>query len=84
MALTDNMTMPVAPVYGGGNMGFGGDSGWWLILLFLFAFGGGWGGGYGGNAPYVANDVQRGFDQSAVMNGITGLNSAVTSGFATS
>lgn len=31
--------------------GFGGDGGWWLILLFLFAFNGGWNnGGYGGGA----------------------------------
>ena len=87
MALTDNnMTMPVAPLYGGGNgFGFGGDNGWWLILLFLFAFNGGWGGGFGGgNAmPYVVNnDVQRGFDQSAIMGGINGLTTAVTNGFA--
>ena len=79
--MTDNITMPVTPM---SNGGFGGDNGWWLILLFLFAFGGGWGNGFGGGgAPYVANDVQRGFDQSAVMTGITGLNNAVTSGFAT-
>lgn len=87
MALTDNeMVMPVAPAYGGGN-GFGnfGGDGWWLILLFLFAFNGGWGGGFGGgNAmPYVVNnDVQRGFDQSAIMGGLNGLTTAVTNGFA--
>ena len=73
---------------GGGNNGFGfGGDGWWLILLFLFAFNGGWGngGGYGGGGamPYVVNnDVQRGFDQSAIMNGLNGLSTAVTSGFA--
>ena len=87
MALTNNdMVMPVAPAYGGSNgFGFGGDNGWWLILLFLFAFNGGWGGGFGGgNAmPYVVNnDVQRGFDQSAIMGGLNGLTTAVTSGFA--
>ena len=55
MALTENggsdMVMPVAPMYGGGNGGFGGwggDNGWWIILLFLFALGGGWGNGFGG------------------------------------
>lgn len=87
MALTDNdMVMPVAPAYAGGNNGFafGGD-GWWLILLFLFAFNGGWGGGFGGGGamPYVVNnDVQRGFDQSAIMSGLTGLNTTVANGFA--
>ena len=86
MALTDEMVMPVAPAYGGGNgFGFGNDSGWWLILLFLFAFNGGWGTGFGGGGamPYVVNnDVQRGFDQAAIMTGITGLNNTVSNGFA--
>ena len=92
MALTDNgsdFTMPVAPLYGGGNNGFGGgfaDGGaFWLLVLFLFAFNGGWGNGFGGNAmPYVVNnDVQRGFDQSAIMSSLAGINNAITSGFAT-
>lgn len=75
----------IAAVTGGGNnFGFGGD-GWWLILLFLFAFNGGWGGGYGNNAgAFVGADVQRGFDQSAIMNGLNGLTASVTSGFAAS
>lgn len=72
-----------------GGMGFGGENGWWLILLFLFAMNGGWGNGYGngGYAPWMFgqmntnNDVQRGFDQNAVMTGITGLNNAVNAGF---
>jgi len=86
-----NMVMPVSPMYGGyggnGGFGFGGDGSWWVIL-FLFAMMGGWGngfGGFGGNgaAPFMManNDVQRGFDQSAVMSGINGLSNAVTTGF---
>lgn len=89
MALTNNdMVMPVAPAYGGGggfSNGFGDGGAFWLLVLFLFAFNGGWGGGFGGgNAmPYVVNnDVQRGFDQSAIMGGLNGLTTAVTSGFA--
>lgn len=90
------IVMPVSPYNGGyGNGGFGfGDmgSGWWIILLLL-CLGGGWGNGFGGfgggNAfPWMmagqANtntDVQRGFDQSALMTGITGVSNAVTSGF---
>lgn len=90
--------MPVVPQsyngYGGnmGNgFGFGGDGAWWLLVLFLFAANGnGWGNGFGANngvMPYLMNnntnnDVQRGFDQSAVMNGINGINAAVVGGFA--
>ena len=89
----NEMVMPVAPMYGGGYGGFGGgwggDNGWWIILLFLFALGGwgnGFGGGYGGGGgmmPYVMNsttnaDVQRGFDQQAVMSGISGLQSGIS------
>lgn len=78
----------VAAVMGGnGNGGNGtwGDGSFWIIVLFLFALmGNGWGNGFGGNggAPYVATDVQRGFDQSAVMSGINGLTTAVNNGFA--
>lgn len=78
------MVMPVSPMYGGnGNgFGFGNDSGWWIILLFILLGNNGWGNNFGGGAPYmVDNSVQRGFDQSAVMNGITGVQAAVTSGF---
>ena len=86
----NEMIMPVAPMYGGGNGGFGGwggDNGWWIILLFLFALGGwgnGFGGGYGagGAMPYIMNnttnaDVQRGFDQQAVMTGISGVQNGI-------
>lgn len=74
----------------GNNGGFGnwGDGSFWIIVLFLFALMGNWGGnGFNGNGggamPYVINnDVQRGFDQSAIMNGITGLSGTMTNGFA--
>lgn len=92
----DGMVMPVAPMgySGGGNGGFGGawggDGAWWLLVLFLFAFNGnGWGNGYGGNGamPYIMNnstnaDVQRGFDQQAIMTATGNINSGITSGFA--
>ena len=87
----NDMVMPVAPMYGGGSGfggGWGGDNGWWIILLFLFALGGwgnGFGGGYGGGGamPYIMSnttnaDVQRGFDQQAVMSGISGLQSGIS------
>ena len=88
MSLVDgggtNMYMPVAPAatsYGAGGGSMWGDSLFWIIVLFLFGFmGGGFGGGYGagnGMVPFMMNntnnDVQRGFDQQAVMNGIGAL-----------
>lgn len=88
MALTDesgmNTTMLVSPTggNGGGFGGFDGNSGWWIILLFILL--GGWGNGgwgNGGGFPAINNDVQRGFDQSAVMSGINGLESSVCNGF---
>lgn len=88
--------MPVAPAYGGASGGFGNGWGSdsWLLLILILCFGGGWGGfgGFGGGAmgmdmfPYfyntqTQNDVNRGFDNAALANQITGIQSAVTSGF---
>lgn len=78
----------MAAVMRGGNgngWGFGNDGGaWWILILFLFAFtGNGWGGyGGGGGTPYVAADVQRGFDQQATSAGIAALQAQVGNGFA--
>ena len=71
----------IAAVTRGSNDGFGwgGDGAWWLIILFLFMFNGNWGNGYGNDG--VGSEVQRGFDQSAVMSGLSGINSSLTSGF---
>lgn len=71
-------TMPVAPANGYGGGFFGGDGLLWLVILMLFA-NNGWGyGGFGGGGG-VGNEVQRGFDQSAVMNGFAGVNSNLNS-----
>ena len=85
MSLIENgsgMTMPVQPIggYGGSNGIFGGDGLFWIIILFLFAFNG-WG-NWGGNGQNTGSDIQRGFDQQSVMNGINGINSAMSNGFA--
>lgn len=72
--------------------GFGGDSGAWLLIFFILILAGGWGNngwgnngnGGGGTAAYVTSDVQRGFDQSAVINGLAGIQSSLTNGFSNS
>ena len=93
---SNGMVMPVAPMYGSGDGfgGFGGDC-WWVIL-FLFALMGNWGGGFGGGfgggnnmLPYYLanntdNGVQRGFDTAAITGQLNGIQSAITTGFATS
>ena len=73
----NTMYMPVAPAYGGNDM-FGGNSAWWIIILLIF---GGWGNGWGGNGNINA-DLQRGFDQAALTNGLTNVQTSLTNGFA--
>lgn len=71
----------LAAVLGNGaNGGFGGNSAWWwIIILFLFGMNNGWGGN-GNNGGYAG--MQRGFDQSAVMNGLTSIQNSISNGFA--
>lgn len=68
---------------------FGGDGAWWLIVLFLFVFCGwgnnGWGnngngGGYVATAATQA-DIQRGFDNSAVISKLDGISNGLCDGF---
>lgn len=94
---TDNMVMPVAPMYGGYNgcngngFGWGGDWAWIILLLLLGGngWGNGFGGGYGadGVMPYLwntqtQNDVNRGFDNSGLSSQLSGIQNAITTGFA--
>ena len=75
----------IAAASGNNNNGFNGDGGW-ILLLFILILAGGWGNGYGnggGSAPaYITSDVQRGFDQSAVVNNLLGISTAINNGFA--
>ena len=74
MSLTENgannMVMPVSPMSGYGA-GYGGGDWFWIVILFLFAWtGNGWGNGMNGG---VGNEVQRGFDQQALVSGQTNI-----------
>ena len=96
---TNGMVMPVSPMYGGGYGsfgGFGGD-GWWLILLLLCGWGGGFGGGFGGWGgmmgmgmmdglglyPWLNNsqNINGGFRDQATQTQLGNLQNSVTSGF---
>ena len=59
---------------------FGGNNGWWIILLFLFC---GWGGnGWGGNGNNgVREAITSGFDFNQLENGIRGLEHGLCDGF---
>lgn len=81
----------------GNGDGMWGDSGWWIILLFLFAgwgrgFGGGFGGGYEGAPCATQADVRAAVDQQTLISKLDqqtygladstyALNNAITSGF---
>lgn len=91
MALTDEsgngMVMPVTPMYGGGNSGFGngfGGDGWWILLLFILLGNGGWGngfGGFGGNDLYPwmnqSNQINGGFRDQMINDNITSIRDGV-------
>lgn len=97
MSLTTSEMTPadIAAVTGGNGYGNGmnGD-GWWIILFLILAMGGNWGNGYGngggnggwnGAIPWVMNndnDIERGFDQMATTNALSGLQASVSNGFA--
>lgn len=70
---------------GGDGFGFGGNGAWWIIILLLFGWGRGGFGGFGaGNTcgnPATQADIASGFNNSAVLSGINGIDSALCQGF---
>ena len=70
---------------------FGRDGAWWIIILLLFGWGGrgfGFGGGYGagqggcGCSPCATQaDLAAGFNNSAVLNNLDGIENALCQGF---
>lgn len=61
--------------------GFGGDGAWWIIILFLFAFCGGWGNGGYGSAGGAANNYVLASDfatiQRQLSDGFGGVEKGV-------
>lgn len=82
----------LAAVVGGSrnNDGFGGDGNWWIILLFLCLFNGGWGnnggfgggfnGGAGGLYPWMnqAEITSDGFRDQMINSGINSIRDGVS------
>ena len=62
---------------------FGGNSGWWIILLFLFAWGGWGNGGWGNNSANSAAPLVYGLDNlTANADRFYDLNTGILTGFA--
>ena len=91
--MTDNYSLSdiAAVTDGNRNNGmFGNDSWAWIVILLLFGYGGrgfgGFGGGQGGygmpcGVPATQADLAAGFNNSAVLSGINGIDSALCQGF---
>lgn len=82
----------IAAVSGNNNDGFwGGDGAWWIIILFLFCFNGGWGNGWGngfggnGNAAsttLATSDIVRdAIDTNSIKTGQVDLAGQMANGF---
>lgn len=90
--MTENYTLSdiAAVTDGNRNNGMFGNDAWWIIILLLFGYGrngfGGFGGGQGGygmpcGVPATQADLAAGFNNSAVLSGINGIDSALCQGF---
>lgn len=60
---------------------FGGNSAWWIIVLFLFWGMNGSGFNRGGEQVATNGDVQRGFDTNNIIRKLDGINSGLCDGF---
>lgn len=65
-----------------GNDGWGGNNGWWILIILFALFG--WGrGSYGAGGSdcqcATAGDIQRGFDTSGIISKLDGINSGICS-----
>lgn len=84
MSLTTSEMTPAdfAAVTGNGNDGFmGGNGAWWIIILFLFAFCGGWGNGGWGGSQGAADNYVLASDFAQVERKLDTVNAGLCDGF---
>lgn len=82
-------SVPLVANIDGNNNGWGADGGWLWFIVVIFAIFGGWGngfGGFGGNGGALQGyatqaDIQRGFDNQAVVSKLDGITSGLCDGF---
>lgn len=73
-----------AAVTGNNGGGFGnGDNAWWIIILFLFAFAGGWNGngGFGGGSQGATDNYVLASDFSQIERKLDTVNAGLCDGF---
>ena len=79
----------VANIDGNSNNNGWGDGGWLWFIVVIFAIFGGWGGGFGGfggnggalQGYATQADIQRGFDNSAIVSKLDGITNGLCDGF---
>lgn len=78
-------SVPIVANLDGNNNGNNWNDGSWLwFLIVVFAIFGGWGngfGGFGGTNGGVGSEIQRGFDNSAVISKLDGISNGLCDGF---
>ena len=78
-------SVPIVANLDGNNGNNWNDGSWLWFLIVVFAIFGGWGNGFGGFGGGinggVGNEIQRGFDNQAVISKLDGLSNGLCDGF---
>nr|DAU18589.1 MAG TPA: hypothetical protein [Caudoviricetes sp.] len=77
-------SVPIVANLDGNNGNNWNDGSWLWFLIVVFAIFGGWGngfGGFGGTNGSVGSEIQRGFDNQAVVSKLDGISNGLCDGF---
>lgn len=77
-------SVPIVANLDGNNGNNWNDGSWLWFLIVVFAIFGGWGngfGGFGGTNGGVGGEIQRGFDNQAVISKLDGISNGLCDGF---
>lgn len=77
-------SVPIVANLDGNNGNNWNDGSWLWFLIVVFAIFGGWGngfGGFGGTNGGVGSEIQRGFDNQAVISKLGGISNGLCDGF---
>lgn len=77
-------SVPIVANLDGNNGNNWNDGSWLWFLIVVFAIFGGWGngfGGFGGTNGGVGSEIQRGFDNQAVVSKLDGISNGLCDGF---